>query len=59
VPPSLVRIVLEFVWVPWALVAVLRRRAATTTATAGTTDTAGVPEPRTGQPPVTEPSATS
>ena len=52
VPPSLGRIVLEFVWVPWALVAVLRRRAPTGTGTAR------MPEPRPDPEPVTEPSAT-
>jgi hypothetical protein len=53
VPPSLVRIVLEFVWVPWALVAVLRRRAP------AVTGAAVVPGPRPAPAPVTEPSATS
>jgi hypothetical protein len=52
VPPSLVRIVLEFGWVPWAVVAVLRRRAP------AATGTARVPEPRPDPEPVGEPSAT-
>ncbi|HEY8471746.1 MAG TPA: right-handed parallel beta-helix repeat-containing protein [Natronosporangium sp.] len=57
VPPSVVRLLLELVWVPWAVVLLVRPRRASNAAPNGRPAPAAVPEPPAPEPPAAEPPA--